>query len=191
MRLTPISYVIISILLASFLGGQCIMAQNLDKKEGTEQQKYSINEAHHYFAVSLNNLVWDLLAKKQRTRDENEKMVNAAHASFYHWSVIGQPVNAARGYWLISHAYAVLKQSGQALYFADRCMEITQKEGLIDFDLAYAYEGLARAYAAGGDAEHAQENAKKAQDAGEKIKSQEDRDLFFNDFKAGPWYGIR
>ena len=184
-------YAVFIIVSAILIGGQSIMAQDIGKKEGMEEQKYTIQEANHYFAVSLNNLVWDLLAKKERTRDESERMVNAANASFYHWSVVGQPVNFARGYWLISHVYAVLKQGGQAVYFADRCMETTQKAGLIDFDLAYAFEGLARAYAASGDVERSQENWQKAQDAGEKIKSQEDRDLFFNDFKAEPWFGIR
>jgi hypothetical protein len=191
MKLTAFGYALVIILLANLIGGQYTMAQDTKKKEGEEQQKFTVDDANRYFAVSLNNLVWELLAKEDRTLDENERMVNAAHASFYHWSVVGKPVNLARGYWLISHVYAVLKQGGQALYFANRCMEITQKAGLVDFDLAYAYEGLARAYAASGDKIHCQENLQEAQAAGEKIKNQEDKDLFFNDFKADPWFGLR
>jgi len=167
------------------------MAQDTVKKESAAEVRYSLNEAERYFAVTLNNKVWDLLAKADRTREDDQMMTQAAHASFYHWSVIGKPVHVARGFWLISHVYAVLKQADPATHFANRCLEVAQAEALVDFDLAYAYEGMARAYAAAGNTAKCEEYLKMTQDAGEKIKNKEDRDLFFGDFKAGPWYGLK
>lgn len=172
------------------LGATSALGQPAKRNAGTEGKKLTTVEAHQRFAVDLNSQVWSLLEQAERTRDENELMVHAAHASHYHWSVIGQPINLARGYWLISHVYAVLNQADPALYFANRCWQVTSSEGFIDFDLAYAYEALARAHAANSDKENSQYFIQLAQEAGDKIKNQEDRDLFFTDFKTGPWYGI-
>jgi len=167
------------------------MAQDTLQKESAAELRYSLNEAERYFAATLNNKVWDLLAKTDRTREDDEMMIHAAHASFYHWSVVGKPVNVARGFWLISHVYAVLKQVDPAIHYANRCLDVTQAEALIDFDLAYAYEGMARAYAAAGNKAKCEEYLKLTQDAGGKIKNKEDRDVFSSDFKAGPWYGMK
>ena len=183
-------YILTISLYLVVLGATSALGQPAKRDPATEERKLTINEAHQRFTVDLNNLVWNLLEKDQRTRDENERMVHAAHASHYHWSVIGHPINLARGYWLISHVYAVLNQAGPALYFATRCWDVTSTEGFIDFDLAYAYEALARAHASNGDKENSQHYLQLAQEAGEKIKNHGDRDLFFTDLKTGPWYGI-
>jgi hypothetical protein len=183
--------VITTVIWMVLIPGGIIMAQNSNNTEKPLEKKVSLNEAHQYFAVSLNNMVWGLLDKPNRTREDDEMMVHAAHASHYHWSVVGQPVNLARGFWLISHVYAVLKQGENATYYANRCMDVTNAEGLVDFDLAYAYEGMARAYAAAEDSTVSGEYLLLAQQAGEKIKNPEDQKLFFSDFNNSPWYGMK
>lgn len=45
-------------------------------------------ECHRKFAVDLFNLVWSLLDKKDRTKEEDNKMVHAAHVSRFHWGEI-------------------------------------------------------------------------------------------------------
>ena len=67
-----------------------------------EKKQYTEQEAHKFFGVSLNNLVWQLLKKTDRTPEDDEKMVQAAYASCYHWGEVGTAVNQARGEWLIS-----------------------------------------------------------------------------------------
>ena len=156
-----------------------------------EEKKYSEQECHKKFAVELNNLVWNLLGKKDRTKQEDETMVHAAHASCYHWSKVGTAVNLQRGEWLVSHVYAVLNRPEPALHHAKICMELTKENNLVDFDLAYAYEGMARAYASAKGKSKSQEYIKLAKEAGEKIKNKEDKDLFFSDFEAGPWYNMK
>jgi len=100
-------------------------------------------------------------------------MIHAAHASRYHWGKIGAPVNFARGEWQISRVYSILKRFEAALYHAQRCLEICKGNKIGDFDLAYAYEALARA----GKRKY----LKLAREAGKKIRAKEDRDLFFRD----------
>jgi len=48
----------------------------------TGEKKYSEQECHKKFAVDLNNLVWNLLGKDGRIKEEDETMVHAAHASY-------------------------------------------------------------------------------------------------------------
>ena len=59
-----------------------------------------------------------------------------------------------------------------------------------DFDLAYAKEALARAYALAGDLERAKDNHKTAEILGRAKKDKEDQIIFQADFSSGDWYGI-
>jgi pentatricopeptide repeat protein len=153
-------------------------------------EKYTKNECHKIFAIELNNIVWGLLGKTERSEDEVNEMINAAHASLYHWSLIGTELNLQRGEWMCSHVYAVLGRGKSALYHAERCLMYTEKNSFLDFDLAYAYESLARAHAASGNIEEAKDYFEKALKAGNVIKKEEDKKLFMSDLNTGPWYGI-
>ena len=82
-------------------------------------------------------------------------MVHAAHASRFMWEDIGEPVNHARGEWQIARVYAVVDRPEPALHHARRCLEIVEEHGVGDFDLACAYEALARAHATAGEREAA------------------------------------
>ncbi|MBA3365103.1 MAG: hypothetical protein H0U03_04865, partial [Actinobacteria bacterium] len=57
-------------------------------------------------AVDLFNFVWTLLEKADRTGEEDDTMLHAAHASRFHWGEVGAPVNLARGEWQVSRVYA-------------------------------------------------------------------------------------
>jgi hypothetical protein len=103
-------------------------------------------------AVDLFNYTWSLLDKKKRTREQDDAMLHAAHASRHHWGQVGKPVNLVRGEWQVSRVYAVLKRAEPALHHATRCLELCRKHKIGDFDLAFAYEALARASAVAGRA---------------------------------------
>ncbi len=111
-------------------------------------------------------------------------MVHAAHASRFHWGKVGTPVNFARGEWQISRVYSVLKRPEPALFHARRCLDQYKEASIQDFDLAYAYEALARASAVAGRMDDSKNYIARARRAGEGIKEKEDRDLLFNDLKT-------
>lgn len=150
----------------------------------TEEKKYTEKEAHRKFAVDLFNLVWSLMDKKDRTKEEDDKMVHAAHASRFHWGEIGTPLEFERGEWQISRVYSVLKRSEPALLHAKRCLETCQSNNIGDFDIAFAYEAMARAYAIAGQKSECQKYLQLAREAGEKIKAKEDKDYFFSELKT-------
>jgi hypothetical protein len=143
-------------------------------------------DRHRRFAVDCFNRTWELLDRKKRTKAEDDEMIHTAHASRYHWGEIGAPVNFARGEWQISRVYAVLKRAEPALYHARRCLDICQKNGIGDFDLAYAYEALARASAVAGKKDDTERYAALGKGAGEKIAERDDREHFFADLKTIP-----
>ncbi len=149
----------------------------------TEKGKFS-EEEHKKFAVGLFNLTWSLLDKKDRTREEDDKMIHAAHASRFHWGEIGTPVHFERGEWQISRVYAVLKRSEPALYHAQRCLEICKENNIADFDIAFAYEALARGHAVAGQETECKKYIELAEKAGEQIKEKGDRDYFLGELKT-------
>jgi DMSO reductase anchor subunit len=104
-------------------------------------------------AVTLFNRVWELMETDPRTPEENDELIHAAHASRYHWGNVGEPANSARGEWQCSRMYTVLGRADAALWHAQRCLEICTQNRIGDWDLAYAYEALARAYGLAGEAD--------------------------------------
>lgn len=158
-----------------------------------ETKTLTLEEAHKHFAKSLNGRVWELLQKTSRTADEDDEMLHAAHACTYHWKFAGNAVHHQRGEWLISHVHVVLGHANEALRHAERCLEITQsnKELMEDFDIAYAFEGIARAQAMLGDEKIARQFYELAQQAGNAIVDSEDRSIFRGDFHGGDWFGLQ
>jgi hypothetical protein len=113
------------------------------------------SDTHRKLAKDLFNYVWTLLEKPDRTERESDRMIDAAHASRLFWEEIGEAVHHVRGEWQISRAYTAVGRTEPALHHARRCLEICEEHGIGDFDLAYAYEGLARAHALAGQPEAA------------------------------------
>ena len=158
-----------------------------------DEKTFTELEAQRYFAVKLNHRVWEMLEKPDRNRQDDELMVLAAYASYYHWLQVGTAVHRQRAEWLIARVFTVLGNSQQALHHARRCLELTQNhaEMMADFDVAFAYEGMARANAAAGNRDEALKYAQLAEKAGQAIVEEEDRRIFMDDFYGGDWNGVR
>lgn len=150
---------------------------------------------HKRFAVNLFNVTWELLDKTARTKEEDDKMVHCVHASRYHWGEVVAagvpktgPENLERGEWQVSRVYAVLGKAEQALYHAQRCLQICEENNIGDWDIAFAYEALARAHAVAGNTAEADKYIQLGKEAGEKIKEKGDKDYFMNTLKEVPGY---
>jgi len=157
------------------------------------EETFTEAEAHLHFAKQYNGKIWDLLEKPERTREDDELLVDYAHASLAHWRVAGTEVHLQRGAWMLAHVYTVLSNTELALQYAERCQELTEqyKDHLSDFDFAYAHECMARAQALAGNETEAQKYIALADKAGAAIKDEEDREIFMGDFNSGEWYGVR
>jgi DNA-binding transcriptional MerR regulator len=139
-------------------------------------------------AAQLFNETWRLLEMEQRTREDDDRMIHMAHASRYHWGQVptATPAHLARGEWQVSRVYAVLGRAEPALHHARRVLDLCTENKIGDWDLAFAYEALARAHAVAGDAEQARAATDQALAAAEDITEDEDRDLVYADLETIP-----
>jgi len=139
-------------------------------------------------AADLYNHTWTLLEKTDRTPAEDDEMMHSAHASRYHWGEVGvgEPVNLARGEWQCSRVYAVLGRAEPALWHARRCVALNEAGGHADWDIASAYEAMARAYLTAGDLAEVSAWKAKATAALDGITDKDDRDLIEGDLATLP-----
>jgi hypothetical protein len=144
---------------------------------------------HRAIGIELFNRTWELMGKQDRTVDEDDAMLHMAHASAHHWRAEGTGAtanNLARSEWQVSRVYTVLGRGEPACYHARRCLEICQANGIGDWDLAYAYEALARAASAAGDVAAAEKWAEQARRAADDIAEDDDRELLLTDLATIP-----
>jgi hypothetical protein len=73
--------------------------------------------------------------------------------------------------------YATLGRGEPALWHARRCLEICEENGIGDWDLAFAFEALARASRVAGDQAGRDRYLAQARYAATQIKEDEDRQL--------------
>jgi hypothetical protein len=134
-------------------------------------------EQRRRLAVDLFNHAWELLRLRERTPEQDDELIHAAHASRFHWAEVGTAANLARGEWQVSRVYATLGRAEPALYHARRCLAYCEgdPDALEEWDLPYAYEALARAHAVAGDSDEAARFAGRAHELGERIEDEEDR----------------
>ena len=143
-------------------------------------------------AIAMHTAAWALLGKAERSEAETARMIGAAHGSLHAWEAAGGPVEVQRGNWLVARVYVAAGLAEPALEFARRTMELTRahQAELTDFDLAFAKEIAARAWALAGNPDRAKEHREGARKLGEAIKDEADRAEFFRQFDGPPWVGL-
>jgi hypothetical protein len=114
---------------------------------------FDVAAAHKHFSVECFNKAWELMDKVERTDNDNEEMIRLSLASHWHWTQREDcnETNLSIGYWQTSRVYAMLAQGDNARSYAERCLAVSQGEGILPVYLGYAYEALARAESVAGD----------------------------------------
>ena len=136
--------------------------------------------------VDLYNSSWALMELADRTPEQDDELIHHVHASMYHWLQAPEcePKHRARGEWLCSRAYAVLGRAEPALHHAQRCLEICEQhaDNIEDWDLAFAYEALARANRVAGNEEEARRFERRGRQLADEIADPEDKDIVLKDY---------
>ena len=169
----------------TILSGEEKMAE---KPTMTDEQKM-----HHYMGIEMNIQTWNLLGQNDRKEQDDVRMVMFAKASLYYWRLSPnfQPINEQRGQWMIANAYTNLGMGEKAIGYAEETLRLTEKHDFKGFDLAYAYEGMARANAALNNKDECLKWVEKAEKTGELIEGAEDKKYFKSDLEKGPWFDCR
>jgi hypothetical protein len=134
--------------------------------------------------VDLYNDTWRLLV----SREDDDELLHQAHASAYHWLKAPEcePRNRARSEWLCSRVYAVLGRAEPAMHHAQRCLQLCEQhpDNVEDWDLAFAFEALARAYRIVGNEDEARRYEQLGREQAEVIADPEDRESLLRDLSS-------
>ncbi len=134
-----------------------------------------MSQHHKDEAVKCFNATWDLIDKPDRTNEDNVHMIHMAHASRYHWGQIGTALEFTRGEWQVSRVYALLGMGESALFHAKEALKLCLDNGIGDFDLAFGYEAVARAYSVLGTRDDKARFVDKAREAAKAIAEEGNR----------------
>ena len=142
---------------------------------------FEVDKVHKWFAIEFNNGAWDALEKANRTPEETDLMVHLAHASTYHWRLIGTDIEYQRGLCLVAQAHAAAGDGDAAVRNAELCLSILEANAdkFQDWDKAFSFDALARAHWAAGNSEAAAKAKQQAETAGHEISGEEDKQFFF------------
>jgi len=138
---------------------------------------------HRQLAVACFNNCWGLIEKKDRTQAETHEMIALAYASWWHWGQVPErkPVNWSRGAWQVARVLVLAGQPALALEHAKAGLAWIEQHKIGDFDLAFAHESVARAYAALGDQVNARKHIDLAMEANKQVAEDDDREMIEKD----------
>ena len=152
-------------------------------------EELDVQKAHRWFAADAFNACWKIIDQAERTADDDEMMLRLAEVSMWHWQQFEGHTNEnlSIGYWQLARVYEMVADSDRAIYYANKCVAVSEAEPLGPFCIGYAYEALARAtQVANGDGNW-QTSLAKAYAAADSIESEESREQLLADLKTiGP-----
>ena len=106
-------------------------------------------------ASQANNRAWSLSEQASRTPEEDEEMLQAAHAAMYFWNIVGKPNNKAHAVQLLAHVCATLKQPIAAARYLAQSNAVFMADSAEPWERALAHAVAANVAWAGGEtAEH-------------------------------------
>lgn len=149
------------------------------------QASEDVQSWHKRFAMDCNNRAWEL-STQTRTEQQDREMLDAAHASAWHWAQIGTELNRMRATMLLAEVHALLGYGTSALAFAREMRTYFLAGETPDWELAFTHAIYAHAaFVAGQLADHrcAYRDAAGALDA---IPDAEDRAIVARTFSHVP-----
>ena len=144
-----------------------------------------LQEWHRYFAVECNNRAWDLCGQV-RTAEEDDEMLDNAHAAALHWRAVGTPLNHMRARTLLADVHALLGHGRSALAFATEMRAYFLAQETADWELALVHTVYAHAAYAAGEMESYRAAYAAATAALDAVVDPEDREIVRQTFDQVP-----
>ena len=117
---------------------------------------------HRRLANQANNRAWALSEATSRTPEQDEEMLQAAHAAMYLWRSVGTDHNRAHAAQLLAHVYALLGLSNPAAYFLAKSQPLFFSGQAAAWEVALAHAVAANVAAAKNDSHAHQAHYNKA-----------------------------
>ncbi|MDZ7668326.1 MAG: hypothetical protein U5Q16_02510 [Gammaproteobacteria bacterium] len=140
---------------------------------------------HRYFAMEANNRAWALAVEKRSTAQDDE-MLDAAHASAWHWDACGTELNHMRARMLLAEVHALLGRGKSSLRFADEMRGYFLTHGAPDWEIAFVHSIYAHAAWVAGDKDLHRAAYQDAVAAIDQIAEPEDREVVMQTFSQVP-----
>lgn len=142
-------------------------------------------EWHKRFAAQANNRAWEL-SVLERTAEQDQEMLDAAHASAWHWSAVGTELNRMRSTMLLAEVHALLGFGASALHYAEEMRTYFVGRETDDWELAFTHVIHAHAASAAGAVETHRIAYGNALVAIKAIADEEDRTIVNKTFQQVP-----
>jgi hypothetical protein len=129
---------------------------------------------HRRFAAAANNRAWEL-SEQSRNAAEDQEMLNAAHASAWHWSRVGTELNRMRATMLLAEVHALLGLGHSALAYAEEMRAYFLGIQSPDWEVAFVHAIHAHAASAAGEREKHRASYAQAVAALDAVSSEQER----------------
>ena len=133
-----------------------------------------------------NNRAWTLAEQLSRTREDDDEMLHAAHASAYLWSTVGNAQNAALANLLLGQVHALLGSAAPAARFSRSASEFFTGRDSEPWELALTHAVAANAAHCSGNAQSHQTEYAAAVRAIETIADAEEREIILATMRVVP-----
>jgi hypothetical protein len=137
-------------------------------------------------ASQANNRAWSLSEANLRTTDEDEEMLQAAHAAMHLWKIVGTKNNIAHAAQLLAHAYAKLNLPGPAKHYLAKSEPVFYSAQSEPWEVALAHAVAASVASAAGDQVAHRDYYQKAAELIAALPDPEDRSIIEATFRVLP-----
>ncbi len=150
----------------------------------TEPAAFDEDAAHRYFSAHCFNAAWAFIDKPVRSREDDEAMLDAAHAAAWHWAQRADrtPTNLSVGYWQLARVHALAGDGAGARRYAERSLAVSQE--LPPFYRGYAFEALARAALLLGNQAEGSQHLRQARQLLSQVGDPEERGMLTADLDS-------
>jgi hypothetical protein len=137
------------------------------------------------FAATANNRAWDLSVQTRNAADDQE-MLNAAHASAWHWAKVGTELNRMRATMLLAEVHALLGLGQSALVYAEQMRAFLLGIQSPDWEVAFVHVVHAHAASAAGETEKHRASYEQAVAALKAVSNEKERGIVASTFDHVP-----
>jgi hypothetical protein len=141
---------------------------------------------HRSLGIASYQRCWELLDRDNRSKNDEVELLTEAFTARHHWLLAGGTQEWIISDWMVARAAAAVGDGPLSVRFAVRADAATKDTDVDDWLRASTAEGVARAYAALGDATNRDLWAETSARLVEAIADDEDRALIADQLASVP-----
>jgi hypothetical protein len=135
---------------------------------------------------AANNRGWTLTEQLTRTPEEDQEMLNAAHASVHLWRTIGNDNNFALGHLLLGQVHALLGNAVYAMKYANLAYDYFTSKDSDPWEVAIVHAVLANAAQCAGMTALHESHYKMADELVAALSDPEEKDILLATLRVVP-----